>query len=218
MSDTEKLKGRDDADFHAQQKALLGANLQLLNVRDTLVRLKGEIDVGLGKIDLAIINVEKSGFGLGVRDSFVPQISVQKGKEKVGLEGQPNAYLHNKKGKKLLKYGRRKPGWAAGASGPLKGILGSSPALEQPLPGNQIPLILGSLPEKDQLLLAVAGQSSSPELLSLSSAHSQSTQPSPEVEKAPEELLGVLPVSTPVPEAKRQILPELAAFSSKVAA
>jgi hypothetical protein len=42
--------------------------------------------VGLGKIDLAIINVEKSGLGMGVRGSFVPQISVQKGKEKVGLE------------------------------------------------------------------------------------------------------------------------------------
>jgi hypothetical protein len=87
--------------------------------------------VGLGKIDLAIINVEKSGLGMGVRGSFVPQISVQKGKEKVGLEGQPNAYLHNKKkGKKLLKYRRRKLGWAVGASGLLKGILGSSPALE----------------------------------------------------------------------------------------
>jgi hypothetical protein len=89
--------------------------------------------VGLGKIDLAIINVEKSGLGMGVRGSFVPQISVQKGKEKVGwaLEGQPNAYLHNKKkGKKLLKYRRRKLGWAVGASGLLKGILGLLPALE----------------------------------------------------------------------------------------
>ena len=44
--------------------------------------------MGLGKIDLAIINREKSGLGLGVRGSFAPQILGQKGKEKVGLEGQ----------------------------------------------------------------------------------------------------------------------------------
>jgi hypothetical protein len=74
-----------------------------------LVKLKEEIVVGIGKIDLAIINVEKSGLGLGVRGSFVPEISIQKGKEKVGLGGQPNVYLHNKKnGKKLLKYRSRK--------------------------------------------------------------------------------------------------------------
>jgi hypothetical protein len=96
--------------------------------------------------------VEKSGLGLGVRGSFVPEISIQKGKEKVGLEGQPNVYLHNKKnGKKLLKYRSRKLGWAVGASGLLKEILGSSLALEQPLQGNQISLILGSLPEKAQM-------------------------------------------------------------------
>ena len=174
-SDPKQLKGRDDTDFHAQQKALLGANLQLLNVRDTLVR-----------------------FGLGVRGSFVPQISIQKGKEKVGLEGQPNAYLHNKKkGKKLLKYRRRKPGWATGASGLLKGIL-------------------GSLPEKAHMSPPVAGQSSSPELALLSSsAHLESTQPSPEVKKAPEEFL----VSTQAPETLSpamigQISPEFAAHSS----
>jgi hypothetical protein len=108
--------------------------------------------VGLGKIDLAIINVEKNGLGLGVRGSFVLEILVQKGKEKVGLEGQPNAYLHNKKnGKKLLKYRSRKLGWVVGASGLLKEILGLSLALEQPLQGNQIMLILGSLPKKAQM-------------------------------------------------------------------
>jgi hypothetical protein len=75
------------------------------------------------------------------------------------------------------------------------------------------PVVVAQL-EKAQLSPAVAGQSSSPELLLSSSAHSQSTQPSPEVEKALEELLGVLLVSTQVPEATGQISPELVARSS----
>jgi hypothetical protein len=85
-SDPVKLMGRDDDGVQAGQ-AYSGVSLELLNVKETLCRLKKEIDVGLGKIELAIKTVELGELGQGVRAHSAALEIGRKGKEKVGEGG-----------------------------------------------------------------------------------------------------------------------------------
>ncbi|KAE8056178.1 hypothetical protein FH972_012971 [Carpinus fangiana] len=78
-----KLMGRDEAGVQAVQ-VYSGVSLELLNVKETLCRLKKEIDVGLGKIELAIQTVELGELGQGVRAHSAVLKASRKGKEKVG--------------------------------------------------------------------------------------------------------------------------------------
>ncbi|KAE8038579.1 hypothetical protein FH972_011076 [Carpinus fangiana] len=81
-----KLMGRDEVGVQAVQ-AYSGVSLELLNVKETLCRLKKEIDVGLGKIELAIQTVELGELGQGVRAHSAVLETSRKGKEKVGDGG-----------------------------------------------------------------------------------------------------------------------------------
>jgi hypothetical protein len=92
----------------------LGASLELLNLRDTLCKLKEEIDVGLGTIDLVLNNVEKSGLGQGVKGPIVPHVMIHKGKEKIGLEGKGPQTLTRFKAKKKVVFFKPKAGVGLG--------------------------------------------------------------------------------------------------------
>lgn len=111
-SGPEKLMGQEGAGIHAGQ-TYFGAGLVLLNVREKLCQLK-EIDVGLGKIDLAINDVEISGLGQGVRGPFVPHVIAQKGKEKVGVEGKGPRPMRRFKAKKKVSFFKPKAGFGLG--------------------------------------------------------------------------------------------------------
>jgi hypothetical protein len=85
-SNHELLKGREGAVNHAGQSTF-NVNLELCNFRELLRRLKGEVDVGLERLDVVIKNMEIIGPGQGCRDSVVKKVVKPKGKEKMGVEG-----------------------------------------------------------------------------------------------------------------------------------
>ena len=61
--------------------------MELCNFRELLRRLKGEVDVGLERLDVMTNNMEMIGPGQGCRDSVVKKVVDLKGKEKMGVEG-----------------------------------------------------------------------------------------------------------------------------------
>lgn len=171
--------------------------------------------------------------------------------------GQPKAHLHDKKGKAqptmkgkaLLKYRWRKAGWAAGLvgikgwdvgggcpslSGLSKGILGSSPALDQRLSEDKkVPSLAQSSLENEKapegMLGSLPASTQVPEIAqSLPEFEKASSlaQSSSEFRKAPKGILGSLSATTKVPEtlspaatalfspALAQTMPKLAHSSS----
>jgi hypothetical protein len=77
-------RGQEEAVNHAGQSSF-NVNLKLCNARGLLRRLKGEVAVGLARLD-TVIQILKS-FGPG-QDSLVQKGVGSKGKEKMGAEGK----------------------------------------------------------------------------------------------------------------------------------
>jgi hypothetical protein len=84
-----QLKGREGNVNHTGQSAI-NVNMELCKFRETLRKLKGEVDIGLARLDWVINNLEGIGSGQGCRGSLVQKVVGPKGKvvqiqEKDGL-------------------------------------------------------------------------------------------------------------------------------------
>ena len=96
-SDPKKLMGRDEVG-----QGYFDAFSELLNVKETLCKLREEVDVVLRRTEGAIKYVGLGGMGLEARSPCITQVSNQKGKEAAGVGGKRLRSLRGFKPKKKV--------------------------------------------------------------------------------------------------------------------
>ena len=119
-SGTGLLKGQEEAVNPAGQSSF-NVNLELCNVRGLLRRLKGEVVVGLARLDTVIQVLESFGPG---QDSLVQKGVGSKGKEKMGAKGKSPKPTRGFKPKRKMVF---KPMVVAGSGTRAKVVKPSSP-------------------------------------------------------------------------------------------
>lgn len=96
-----QLKRWEGTINHAGQSSF-NVNLELYNFRESLRRLKGEVDVRLSRLDMVIKNLESFGPRQGCRGSLVQKVVGSKGKGKMRAKGKSPNQMRGLKPKRKM--------------------------------------------------------------------------------------------------------------------